>query len=188
MMIEKRIWLLLLVIVVVGGSVFQVGSWARYPTRHSRLDTVIGKIPEERMLLPDLLEFVAGECRLEYAFNGAAVPEVNSDGLGGSARSLLNTTLPSHGYQYVLEGKSLKVMSPEAMGCYFEQEAVTRIYEVEVTSRILQKLLSTPDVVSTLGSLEIYPDTGLVAIRDLPGYVAGLEKLLRRSESVALLL
>ena len=143
----------------------------------SRLDKML-QFSEGVLTAYELIEHIGTECALETRVHGELVGRVSVRQTPVTARMLLNETLPNLGYAYLIRNDRLEIMTLQTLRGYFDRNAVTYAFNTPLSEPILDLLRTTPDLISTMGHLEIYPSQGLVVVRDLPDFVSRLEQLL----------
>jgi len=143
------------------------------------LETRIDRLPRHAVDVGRLVEAVARECRLEVAVDPAVAGEVSVERLPATARSILDAVLLPRGALYLVEDGVLRVMPEDAMRRYFRDRAVFRSFAGPLDPEMVRRLLETPDLVSTMGSLGFDPHAGLVCVRDLPSFADRVERILR---------
>jgi type II secretory pathway component GspD/PulD (secretin) len=142
------------------------------------LDTVIRELPRRVIDVRQMVEAVGQQCGLEVVVDQKVSGDLSVERLPATARSILREALPPKGFLYLTEGETLRVMTEPDLWMYFRSHAVSRSYDVQLTSDLMRRLLETPDVVSTMGYLGVDPERGVVKLHDLPCFVRRVEEIL----------
>jgi len=164
---------------VIGVLAFWAASSARPGLPGAEgLDTVIRDLPHRVMTVREMVEILGNRCGMEVAVGDEVTGELSFERFPMTARSVLDSVLPSRGYLYLDDGGVLRVMRDDRLRAFFRDRAETRVYGAELTPGLVTRLLEGHDLVSTLGYLGLDPERGVVHVHDLPCYADRVERIL----------